>query len=234
MYKELKERVLQANLNLYKSKLAILTWGNVSEKSFDGNFFAIKPSGVSYEKMTVDDIVVLNMEGKIIEGNLKPSSDTPTHLELYKAFPNLKGIVHTHSPYGVAWAQTGYDIPCFGTTHADNFYGPIPCARSLTNQEIEGQYEQETGFVIIEEFKKRNIKPKQVPGILVKFHGPFAFSIKSGTHAVEVAQILEEVAKMALLTKQVDKNTKVIDEFLKVKHYERKHGDKAYYGQKKD
>ncbi len=234
MYKKLKKRVLQANLELYKLNLAILTWGNVSEKSPDGTCFAIKPSGVSYEKMTVEDIVVLNMKGEIIEGNLKPSSDAPTHLELYKAFPNLKGIVHTHSPYGVAWAQTGHDIPCFGTTHADNFYGPIPCARSLTKEEIEKEYEKETGFVIIEEFKQRDIKPEYVPGILVKFHGPFSFSTKSGIHAVELAQILEEVAKIALFTKQIDKDAKVIDEFLKIKHYKRKHGKRSYYGQKKD
>ena len=234
MYSELKKRVLAANLNLYKAKLAILTWGNVSEKASDGSCFAIKPSGVAYQKMTVNDIVVLDLNGKVIDGHLKPSSDAPTHAELYKAFPNLKGIVHTHSPYGVAWAQTGLDIPCYGTTHADNFYGPIPCARGLNRKEVAKNYEQETGLVIIEEFKKRKLKPHQVPGILVKFHGPFAFSTSSGFHAVETAQVLEEVAKIALITKRIDPNVKIIDEFLKTKHYERKHGTKAYYGQKKD
>lgn len=233
MFEKLKKQVLEANLKLAKLNLSILTWGNVSQKSEDGKYFAIKPSGVSYYDMKVSDIVIIDMQGNIVEKkSLNPSSDTPTHLELYKKFINLKGIVHTHSLYGVAFAQAGQDIPCYGTTHADNFYGNIPCARSLTEKEINGEYEKETGKVIIEELKIRNLKPKEMPGILVKEHGPFCFSTKSGDHAVEISLILEEVAKMAILTKKINPKASLINNFLKDKHYQRKHGKEAYYGQK--
>ena len=234
MFKDLKKRVLDANLKLYNLKLAIHTWGNVSEKSKDGKYFAIKPSGISYTKMIYEDIVVIDMNGNIVEGKLNPSLDMPTHLELYNKFKSLKGIVHTHSPYGVSWAQAGKDIPCYGTTHADNFYGSIPCARSLTATEINGNYEKETGKVIIEEFISRKIDPLHVSGILVKNHGPFTFSSKSATHAVDIAQTLEEVAKIATYSLMIDKNIKTIEGFLKDKHFNRKHGNDAYYGQNKN
>ncbi len=231
MLDNLKKEVFDANIKLWKAQLAILTWGNVSGISEDRKYMAIKPSGVSYESMKVSDIVIVDMKGKVIEGSLRPSSDTPTHLELYKNFNEIMGIVHTHSPYAVAWAQAGKSIPSFGTTHADNFFGEIPCTPSLTKEQIEGEYELNTGKVIVQEFKKHDYESS--PAVLVKNHGPFAWSTKNANKAVEIGIILEEVAKMALFTNIISNGTAVeAPKFLQKKHYERKHGKKAYYGQK--
>ncbi|WGI37062.1 L-ribulose-5-phosphate 4-epimerase [Mesomycoplasma lagogenitalium] len=217
---------------LYKYKLAIHTWGNVSGITKDRKYMVIKPSGVSYEKMTADHMVVVDMDNNVIESSLNPSSDTPTHTLLYKANENIKGIVHTHSPFAVGWAQAGKEIPCFGTTHADNFYGSVPCTRELTDEEINGQYEHNTGLVIIEHYKKNNISFESTSATLVKEHGPFVWSIKSPQDAVNLALTLEEVAKMAIYTLSVDSKKVQANKTLQDKHYYRKHGKNAYYGQK--
>ena len=201
MLEKLKEDVCRANLQLPKYELVTFTWGNVSGIDREKGLFVIKPSGVSYEELKPEHMVVMDLDGNKVEGNLNPSTDTDTHLELYKAFPEVGGIVHTHSTYAVAWAQAGLDIPCYGTTHADYFYGDIPCARNLTPEEIEEAYEKNTGKVIIEAFKDRN--PVHVPGVICKNHGPFSWG-KDPFQAVYHAVVLEKVAKMALLTKQVD------------------------------
>ena len=232
MLKKLKEKVLQANLDLVKHHLVLFTWGNVSQIDRESGLVVIKPSGVSYDDMTADDMVVVDLDGKVVDGNLRPSSDTPTHIEFYKAFPDVGGVTHTHSTFATSWAQAGRDIPFYGTTHADYFYGDIPCARSLPQEEIEGEYEKNTGLVIIERFKKDNLKPLEVPGVLIKSHGVFAFG-KDADGSVYNATVIEEVAKMAFITEQVNPNVERADKFMMEKHYLRKHGKNAYYGQKK-
>lgn len=228
MLSDLKKSVFEASLNLVKHGLVIFTWGNVSGIDREQGLVVIKPSGVSYDDMTADDMVVVDMEGRVVEGKLKPSSDTPTHLVLYKAFPDIGGIVHTHSSWATAWSQAGKSIPALGTTHADYFYGPVPCTRKLTQQEIETAYEIETGHVIVETFQ--NFDPNAVPGVLVNNHAPFAWG-KTPGDAVHNAKVLEEVAQMAYHTLQINPSA-TIDQFLLDKHYFRKHGKYAYYGQK--
>jgi L-ribulose-5-phosphate 4-epimerase len=228
MLEALKEVVFKANLNLVKHGLVLFTWGNVSGIDRKTNLIVIKPSGVSYEKLRPEDMVVVDFDCNVLEGILKPSSDTLTHIELYKAFPGIGGIVHTHSTYAVAWAQALKAIPAMGTTHADHFYGEIPCTRELTKEEVERGYEKETGTVIIETFK--NIDPLHVSGVLVGNHGPFAWG-SDAEKAVYNAVVLEEVARMALLTKQLGNETP-IKQYLLDKHFNRKHGKNAYYGQK--
>lgn len=230
----LKKEVYEANMLLNKYNLVIHTWGNVSGITKDRKYMAIKPSGVSYDELKASDMVVIDLETeKIIESKLNPSSDTPTHILIYKEDINVNGIVHTHSPYAVAWAQAGKDIPCFGTTHADNFYGPIPCTRELKESEINNQYEYNTGLVIIEDFKKRKYSFASMPAVLVKEHGPFVFSYNSSKNAVDIALTLEEVAKMAFMTHLINPSQKHANQYLQDKHYYRKHGKNAYYGQKK-
>jgi L-ribulose-5-phosphate 4-epimerase len=227
MLEALKEAVFKANLNLVKHGLVLFTWGNVSGIDRKNNLIVIKPSGVSYDAMKPEDMVVVDFDCNVIGGTLKPSSDTLTHIELYKAFPEIGGIVHTHSTYAVAWAQALKAIPAMGTTHADHFYGEIPCTRELTKDEVERGYEKETGTVIIETFK--NIDPLHVPGVLVGNHGPFAWGANA-EKAVYNAVVLEEVARMALFTMQLG-NTNPIKQYLLDKHFNRKHGKNAYYGQ---
>jgi L-ribulose-5-phosphate 4-epimerase len=228
MVEELKEKVLKANLDLVKHGLVIFTWGNVSAIDRKAGLVVIKPSGVSYETMTAEDMVVLDLQGNKVEGKLKPSSDTPTHLVLYNAFPEIGGIVHTHSTYATSWAQAGCDIPNIGTTHADYFSEAIPCTRSMTKEEIEGDYEKETGNVIVERFK--GINPMHVPGVLVENHGPFAWG-KDADEAVYNAVVMEQVAKMAFISFNINPQLKM-NPYLVIKHFERKHGPNAYYGQK--
>jgi len=230
MFTELKKEVYEQNMRLYKSGLVVLTWGNVSAIDRQKGVICIKPSGVSYESMTADDMVVLDMNGNTVEGHYRPSSDTPTHLHLYKTFPKIGGIVHTHSAYATAWAQAGESIPAYGTTHADAFFGDIPCARALTREEIEGDYEYNTGVVIEECFSA--LDPNAIPAVLVKSHGPFTWG-KTAKDAVNTAITLEEVAKMALFTRQIKPDTERVDQPLLDKHYNRKHGKNAYYGQNK-
>jgi L-ribulose-5-phosphate 4-epimerase len=227
MLEKLKVQVLHANLDLVKHGLVIFTWGNVSAIDRGTGLVVIKPSGVTYEKMKAKDMVVVNLDGEVVEGNLKPSSDTATHLLLYRKFENIGGVVHTHSEWATSWAQAGLSIPAIGTTHADYFYGEIPCTRKMTNAEIEGQYELETGKVIVETFKDLN--SDQVPGVLVNNHGPFAWG-KSAGDAVHNAVVLEEVAKMAFRSLHLNPKT-TMDKALLDKHFLRKHGDGAYYGQ---
>lgn len=231
MLNELKKEVFNANLELVKQGLVIYTWGNVSGIDREKGLVVIKPSGVSYDSMTADDMVVVDLEGNIVEGDLNPSSDTPTHLALYKLFKDIEGVVHTHSEYATSWAQAGCDIPSYGTTHADYFHGDIPCTRKLTKEEINNNYEFETGNVIIETIKERKYKPLEMPGVIVFNHGPFTWG-KSPKEAVHNAKVMEEVAKMAFRTERINEYVKSIDETLLDKHYLRKHGSKAYYGQK--
>ncbi|MGD8233967.1 L-ribulose-5-phosphate 4-epimerase [Vibrio sp. TRT 1302] len=230
MYSALKQRVLQANLKLPKYGLVTFTWGNVSEIDRQLGVIVIKPSGVEYDAMTADDMVVVDLQGKVVEGRLKPSSDTATHIEIYKAFPEVGGVVHTHSRSATIWAQAGIDIPALGTTHADYFYGDIPCTRKLSHDEIAGAYEQNTGLVIIEEFEKRGIKPMAVPSVIVAGHAPFSWG-KNSDDAVHNAVVLEEISAMALATRSLNSGIKIQPE-LSDKHYLRKHGDNAYYGQR--
>ncbi len=227
MLETLKKDVFKANMDLVKHGLVILTWGNVSGVDREKGLAVIKPSGVSYDTMTIDDMVVVNLDGKVIEGKLKPSSDTPTHLELYKAFPEIGGIVHTHSVYATSWAQAGYDIPNIGTTHADTFADAVPCTRDMTEIEITGNYEKETGTVIIERFK--NINPKHVPAVLIKNHGPFAWG-KDPNDAVHNAMVLEQIAKIAFIAYRINPEL-TMNQLLVQKHFLRKHGPGAYYGQ---
>ncbi len=234
MLENLKEKVYKANLQLVEYGLVVLTWGNVSEIDRDKGLFVIKPSGVPYDTMKADDMVVMDLNGNKVEGRLNPSSDTPTHLELYRNFKNIGGIVHTHSSRACSWAQAGRDIPPYGTTHADFAHGSIPCARGLTEDEVNGDYELNTGKVIVEEFAKRSISPDECPAVLVHRHGPFAWG-KDAFKAVENALILEEVSKMASRTEQIAANGNSnigIEQYLLDKHYLRKHGANAYYGQK--
>jgi L-ribulose-5-phosphate 4-epimerase len=228
MLEKLKKDVFDANLELVNRGLVVYTWGNVSGIDREQGLIVIKPSGVPYEKMTADDMVVLDLDGKLITSKLKPSSDTPTHLYLYRNFPEIGGVVHTHSEWATSWAQAGLSIPPFGTTHADYFFGPIPCSRKLTEKEINGKYEEETGKVIVETFK--GLDPNAVPAVLVSGHGPFTWGTNA-SNAVHNAVVLEEVAKMAHHTVSLNK-VKPLDQFLLNKHYYRKHGPGAYYGQK--
>ncbi|MCC0672681.1 L-ribulose-5-phosphate 4-epimerase [Clostridioides sp. ES-S-0145-01] len=228
MLETLKEEVLKANLELPKRGLITYTWGNVSEIDREKGLVVIKPSGVEYDKMTVEDMVVVDLDGNIVDGRLRPSSDTPTHLVLYKEFEELGGIVHTHSSWATTWAQIGKSIPACGTTHADYFYGSIPCTRKMTREEISSEYERETGNVIVEEFMGKN--PIHCPGVIVNDHGPFTWG-KNAKEAVHNAVVLEEVAKMAYYTELMSpENT--MDRLLMNKHFSRKHGKNAYYGQK--
>lgn len=217
-------------MELPARKLVTFTWGNVSGINREKGLVVIKPSGVDYEVMKPEDMVVLDLEGNIVEGSMKPSSDTPTHIELYKAFPNIGGVVHTHSPEATSWAQAGRDIPLYGTTHADYFYGPIPCARSLTKEEIDEAYEKNTGLVIIETFKTRNIDPDYTPGVLCTNHGVFSWGTDAD-NAVHNSVVMEEVAKMALRTELLRPGVQPAPDYLKDKHFFRKHGANAYYGQ---
>ncbi len=230
MLEELKRQVYEANMELPRRGLVTYTWGNVSGIDRAQGLMVIKPSGVEYDDLKPDDLVVLDLDGNRVEGSLNPSSDTKTHLELYKAFPALGGIVHTHSPHAVAWAQAGEDIPAYGTTHADYFYGPIPCARHLTEQEIDEDYEKNTGKVIIETFTDRGIDPAHVPGVICHSHGPFTWG-KDAAQAVYHAVVLEEVARMSLLTRQVKADAAPAPDCVLEKHFSRKHGPNAYYGQ---
>ncbi len=223
----LKQKVFQANLDLVKHGLVIFTWGNVSAIDREKGMVVIKPSGVSYETMTAEDMVVLDLDGNIVEGKLKPSSDTATHLVLYKAFPNIGGVVHTHSTYATSWAQAGCDIPNIGTTHADYFKDAIPCTRMMTVEEVQRNYELETGNVIVERFK--DLDADYTPGVLVNNHGPFAWG-KDADNAVYNAVVMEQVAKMAMFALNINPNLKMNEELIK-KHFFRKHGPNAYYGQ---
>ncbi|WP_445612388.1 L-ribulose-5-phosphate 4-epimerase [Geobacillus sp. YF-1] len=228
MLEKLKQAVLEANLQLPQYRLVTFTWGNVSGIDRECGLVVIKPSGVAYDKLTIDDMVVVDLNGNVVEGALKPSSDTPTHLWLYKQFLGIGGIVHTHSTWATVWAQAGRGIPALGTTHADYFYGEIPCTRPMTREEIQGAYELETGKVITETF--RFLDPLQVPGVLVHGHGPFAWG-KDPANAVHNAVVLEEVAKMAARTYMLNPNAQPISQSLLDRHYLRKHGVNAYYGQ---
>ena len=230
MLEELKKQVLEANLDLPNQGLVKFTWGNVSGIDREKGYVVIKPSGVKYEKMTIEDLVVVDLDGNIIEGNLRPSSDTATHLILYKAYPKIGGIVHTHSQWATAWAQACKPVPALGTTHADYFYGEIPCTRPLTEAEITGEYEEETGNVIVETFKGKDVTA--MPGVLVGSHAPFTWG-KDPLEAVHNSVVLEEVCNIAYHTINLNKEINQIDEFLLDKHYLRKHGKNAYYGQSK-
>jgi len=227
---QLKEEVFQANLDLPKHGLIKYTWGNVSAVDRERELFVIKPSGVDYETMQASDMVVCDFEGKIVEGQMNPSSDTPTHAVLYKAFPEIGGIVHTHSTWATSWAQAGIDLPAMGTTHADTFYGAVPCARFLTQKEIVDGYEAKTGHVIVETFKERSIQPLEIPGVLLHGHGPFTWG-KDADSAVMHAVVLEEVAKMNVITRQLNSYATELPQRILDKHYLRKHGKDAYYGQ---
>ena len=241
MLEQLKEKVCEANLDLVRHGLVIFTWGNVSAIDRALGRVVIKPSGISYDRMKPEDMVVVDLDGRVVEGSLNPSSDTPTHVELYKAFPNIGGVVHTHSTHATAWAQAGRDIPNIGTTHADYFRDDIPCTRGMSRDEVFGEYEKETGRVIVERF--RGISPDDTPAVLVRNHGPFAWG-RDAADAVHNAVVLEEVARMAFIScsvlsaLQADPNPGVfgrrpeMNRHLIEKHYGRKHGPNAYYGQK--
>ena len=227
----LKQQVLEANLALPQHNLVTFTWGNVSAIDRASGLVAIKPSGVDYDVMTLDDIVVLELEsGRVVEGAKKPSSDTATHLALYRAFDTIGGIVHTHSRHATIWAQSGLDLPAWGTTHADYFYGNIPCTRLMTAQEIAQDYEHNTGEVIIETFRTRNISPMAIPAVLINAHGPFAWG-SNAENAVHNAVVLEEVAYMGIFSRQLTPGIRDMQQVLLDKHYLRKHGVNAYYGQ---
>lgn len=230
MLEKLKKQVYDANMALVKNGLVLFTWGNVSGIDREHGLVVIKPSGVEYDKMTADDMAVVALDGHQEEGELRPSSDTPTHIELYKAFPNIGGVVHTHSTYSTTFAQSGLDIPVLGTTHADYFYGDIPCTGRMTDEEINGEYEKETGRIIIDTFRTRNIDPDTVPGVNVRSHGPFAWGKDPG-NAVHNATVMEQAAKMAIMNLLIDRNVEHIPQSLLDKHYLRKHGKNAYYGQ---
>ena len=230
MLEDLKQKVYEANMLLPKYGLVTFTWGNVSAIDTESGLFVIKPSGVDYEKMTPADMVVMDLQGNKVEGDLRPSSDAPTHLELYKAFPEIGGIVHTHSSYATSWAQAGRSIPCYGTTHADYIYGEVPCLRCLTKEEIDEAYEENTGHLIVNEFQRMNKEVMAVPAVLCKNHGPFAFG-KDAMDAVHNAVVLEEVAKMAYRTETINPKVAPAPQELQDKHYYRKHGANAYYGQ---
>ncbi len=229
MLEELKKEVYEANLLLPRYGLITFTWGNVSAIDIKTGLVVIKPSGVDYEKMKAEDMVVVDQNCKVVEGRLRPSSDTPTHIELYKAHSDIKAVVHTHSTYATSFAQAGRAIPAYGTTHADYFYGEVPCARALTKDEINGEYEVNTGRVINETLQGQDVN--FVKAILVKSHGVFTWG-DTAVKAVETAVVVEEVAKMAVLTENLNPNAKSVDQYLLDRHYYRKHGKNAYYGQK--
>ncbi|MBP2628081.1 MAG: L-ribulose-5-phosphate 4-epimerase [Firmicutes bacterium] len=229
---KLIREVLDANLDLPKYGMVTFTWGNVSAIDRSRGLIVIKPSGIAYDIMEERHMVVVDLDGNVVQGDYRPSSDTDTHLEIYKAFPKIGGVVHTHSRWATIWAQASRGIPAFGTTHADYFYGEIPCTRNLTAEEINTAYEQNTGKIIIETFHERFIDPSAVPGVLVSGHGPFAWG-KSGQEAVHNAVVMEEVAMMAMNTLQFNPNSQSLEQVLLDKHYFRKHGSNAYYGQKK-
>jgi L-ribulose-5-phosphate 4-epimerase len=229
MLEKLKEEVWKANLDLVKHKLVVLTWGNVSGIDRESGLVVIKPSGIEYEKMKIEDMVVVDLKGKIVEGDKRPSSDTPTHIELYKAFDKIGGITHTHSNYATMFAQACKEIPCLGTTHADHFYRSIPVTRFLTKEEVEEAYELYTGKIIVERFKDLN--PISTPAVLVAGHAPFSFG-KEAANSVKNSLILERIAEMAIGTYQLKNDVQELPEYISNKHYQRKHGPNAYYGQK--
>lgn len=230
MLESLKKQVYDANMRLPELKLVTFTWGNVSGVDRERSLFVIKPSGVEYNKLTPKDMVVCDFDGNVVEGDLNPSSDTPTHAYLYRHFKDIGGIVHTHSPWAVAYAAAGMDIPALNTTAADTFYGDIPCARALSEKEIEEGYEYNTGKVIVEEFNKRNLKPGDIPAVLVSQHGPFTWA-KTPDKAVYNAKVAEVVAEMDYHTLQLTRKDSHVPQYLLDKHYYRKHGVNAYYGQ---
>jgi L-ribulose-5-phosphate 4-epimerase len=228
MLEDLRRQVLEANLELNRKGLVVYTWGNVSGIDRGRGLVVIKPSGVAYEAMTVEQMVVVNLDGEVVEGDLRPSSDLPTHLELYRRFPNIGGVAHTHSTYATGWAQAGMELPCLGTTHADHFYGSVPCTRALTQKEVAQEYELNTGRVIVETFA--NFGPDAVPAVLVAQHGPFTWG-KDPMDAVRNSVVLEEVAKMASTALGINPHPRAVPQYLLDKHYFRKHGKDAYYGQ---
>lgn len=230
MLELLKEKVCKANLDLVLYRVVLFTWGNVSAIDRESNLAVIKPSGIDYSVMKPEHMVVVDMEGKTVEGELNPSTDLPTHLELYKAFASVGGVVHTHSTGATAWAQAGRGLPCYGTTHADYFYGTVPCTRSLTKEEVDSEYEKNTGLVIAETFQ--GLDPSAMPGVLVRSHGVFTWG-KDASQAVHNAVVLENIAEMALRTEALNKKTAAAPSYLLDKHYLRKHGKNAYYGQTK-
>ena len=230
MLDKLKEEVFQANVDLPKHGLVKYTWGNVSAIDRDSGLFVIKPSGVTYEKMTAKDMVVVDLEGRVVEGELNPSSDTLTHAVLYKHYPEIGGIAHTHSTWATIWAQAGLDVQAMGTTHADTFYGSVPCARFLTEKEVNDGYEVETGKVIIETFEERGLDVLAVPGILLQGHGPFTWG-KDAKSAVMNSVVLDEVSKMNFFTQKLNGLAEELPQRILDKHYLRKHGKNAYYGQ---
>lgn len=231
MLDQLKKEVYEANMLLPRYGLVTFTWGNVSGIDRENGLFVIKPSGVEYEKLTPEDMVVVDLEGNKVEGRYDPSSDTPTHTELYNRYPHIGGIVHTHSAWATSWAQAGRDIPCYGTTHADYFYGAIPCVRNLTKEEIAEAYEKNTGVVIADEFERQKIDHTAVPAVLCRNHGVFAWG-KDAAEAVHNAVVTEEVAKMAARSEFLNPDIKPAPQELQDKHYYRKHGENAYYGQR--
>ena len=229
MLEQLKKEVYEANMLLPKYNLVTFTWGNVSGIDRESGLFVIKPSGVDYDKLRPEDMVVVDLDGNRVEGEMNPSSDTATHVELYKAFPNIGGIVHTHSPWATSWAQAGRGIPCYGTTHADYMYGEIPCVRNLTKEEIEEAYEKNTGVLIAEYFKDKDYEA--MPAVLCKNHGPFTWG-KDAATAVHNAVVLEEIAKMNFVTEMLNRGVEPAPQSMQDKHFMRKHGPNAYYGQK--
>lgn len=232
MLEQLKQEVYEANMLLPKYHLVTFTWGNVSGIDREKGLFVIKPSGVDYDKLTPDSMVVVNLEGEVVEGDYRPSSDTPTHVVLYNRFQEIGGVVHTHSPWATSWAPAGRGIPCYGTTHADYLYGQVPCVRTLTKEEIETAYEKNTGVLIADEFERLAVDYLATPAVLCKNHGPFTWG-KDAKEAVHNAVVLEEVAKMAARCEQIDPKVNPAPQELQDKHYYRKHGKNAYYGQSK-
>ena len=232
MYKVIKEKAYEANMMLYKLGIAPFTWGNASECDREQRVFAIKPSGVDYENLTPDKMVIVDFEGNKVEGELNPSSDTATHAVLYSSFPDIGGVVHSHSVNAVAFAQAGYEVPALGTTHADFCFGAVPCARELTTDEVNGEYEKSTGEVIVSHFRENNIDENAVPAVLVRSHGPFTWG-SSAKDAAKNAGTLEIVCEMAIKTLKLNPEINTIPEYLLDKHYMRKHGKNAYYGQGK-
>lgn len=231
MTNQLKQQVVDANKDLVTAGLVTLTWGNVSGIDRDSGLIAIKPSGVDYDDLTVSNIVIVNLAGEVVEGELNPSSDTRTHLEIYRNFPEVGAVVHTHSPSATAFSQAGVGLPCLGTTHADHFYGTVPIVRALTAEEVSEDYEHFTGVSIVEHFKENDLNPIEMPGVLLKHHAPFAWG-KSPAKAVDNSIALEACAKMALMTYQLNPEVGSIPEHILNQHYLRKHGPNAYYGQK--
>lgn len=232
MLEQLKQEVYEANMLLPKYHLVTFTWGNVSGIDREKGLFVIKPSGVDYDKLTPDSMVVVNLEGEVVEGDYRPSSDTPTHVVLYNRFQEIGGVVHTHSPWATSWAQAGRGIPCYGTTHADYLYGQVPCVRTLTKEEIKTAYEKNTGVLIADEFERLAVDYIATPAVLCKNHGPFTWG-KDAKEAVHNAVVLEEVAKMAARCEQINPKVNPAPQELQDKHYYRKHGKNAYYGQSK-